>query len=51
MEVVPGSYSEIYVTSQDIKDELSDIPDEEDPLLLPVPIIKAEHEVSCLCHF
>lgn len=52
VEVVPGSCSEIYVRTQDIKvEELSDIQEEEDPLLLPMPIIKAEHEVSCLCHF
>jgi hypothetical protein len=51
VKVVPGSYSEIYVMSQDVKvEELSDIQEEEDPLLLPVPIIKAEHEVSFLCH-
>jgi hypothetical protein len=51
VEVVPGSYSEIYVTSQDIKvEELSDVQEEEDPLLLRVPVIKTEHEVSCLCH-
>jgi hypothetical protein len=48
--VVPGSYSEIYVTSQDIKvEELSDIQEEEDPLLLTMPVIKSEHEVGCLC--
>ncbi|XP_023706886.1 uncharacterized protein LOC111864096 isoform X3 [Cryptotermes secundus] len=45
VEVVPGSCSEICVMTQDIKvEELSDIQEEEDPLLLPVPIIKAEHE-------
>jgi hypothetical protein len=48
VEAVPSPYSEIYAISQDIKaEQLSDVQEEEDPLLLTSPVIKAEHEVSC----
>lgn len=53
-EVVPGSYSETFLTSShdenqviDIKVEVAkDIEEEEDPLLITFPVTKAEHEVS-----
>jgi hypothetical protein len=52
-EVVPGSYSETCLTSHyenqviDIKvEDAADIQEEEDPLLITSPEIKAEHEVS-----
>jgi hypothetical protein len=59
-EAVPGSYSETCLTSHDesqvidIKvEDAADIQEEEDPLLITSPEIKAEHEVSfmSLCIF
>jgi hypothetical protein len=51
----PGSSSETYPTSShdgtqviDIKVEVSDAQEVEDPLLITLPEIKAEHEVSCV---
>jgi hypothetical protein len=48
-------YNETYLTSfqdgnevMNTKAEFTDVPDEgEDPVLTTVPVIKAEHEVSC----
>jgi hypothetical protein len=55
LEVVPGSYSETCLTSHDdnqvidIKVEnVADMQEEEDPLLITSPVIKTEHEVSCM---
>jgi hypothetical protein len=50
----PGSSSKMCVTSHDgnqvidIKVEVSDTQHVEDPLLITLPEIKAEHEVSCV---
>lgn len=56
LKVAPGSHSDICVPSHDryqlsdIKVEyLADIQQEEDPLLITSPVIKSEHEVSCVC--
>jgi hypothetical protein len=51
----PDSSSETCITSQDgnevidIKVEVSDTEEVEDPLLITLPEIKSEHEVSCAC--
>lgn len=62
LKVAPGSHSDTCVTSHggyqlnDIKVEyITDIQQEEDPLLITYPVIKSELEVSCvfalLCTF
>lgn len=54
LKVEPGSSSEIYPSSHnggqvsDIKVETSDTEEVEDPLLITLPGIKAESEVSCM---
>jgi hypothetical protein len=50
MKVVPGSYSETHPTSyDDIKvEEVTDIQEEEEDPLLTFPVIKEQHEVSCM---
>jgi hypothetical protein len=54
LKVEPGSSSEICPTSHagdqvnDIKVEASDTEEVEDPLLVTLPGIKAESEVSCM---
>jgi hypothetical protein len=52
----PGSHSDTCVSSHDgyqsnnIKVEyIADIQQGEDPLLMTHPVIKSEHEVSCVC--
>jgi hypothetical protein len=55
LKVVPGSYSETCLTSShvgnqvtDIKvEDVTDILEEDDPISTTLPVIKAEHEVSC----
>jgi hypothetical protein len=56
LKVAPGSHSDTCVPSHDgyqlhdIKVEyLADLQQEEDPLLITSPVIKSEHEVSCVC--
>jgi hypothetical protein len=56
LKVAPGSYSDTYLPSRDgyqlkdIKVEyIAVIQQEEDPLLITSPVIKSEHEVSCVC--
>jgi hypothetical protein len=58
LKVVPGSYSEIYLTpshdgNQVINIKVEDFvgmqeEEEEDPLLIKFPVMKSEHEVSCM---
>jgi len=55
-KVAPGSHSDTYVPSHDgyqlndIKVEyIADIQQKEDRLLITSPVIKSEHEVSCVC--
>jgi hypothetical protein len=55
LKVVPGLYNEIYLTSSqdgnevmNTKAEVTDVPEEgDDPVLTTVPVIRAEHKVSC----
>jgi hypothetical protein len=56
LKVEPGSVSETCpATSRngnqiiDVKVEVSDTQEEQDPLLISLPEIKAEYEVSCMC--
>lgn len=56
LKVAPVSHSDTCVPSHDgyqlndIKVEyIADIQQEEDPLLITRPVIKSEHEVSCVC--
>ena len=57
LKAAPGSHSDTHVTSShdgcqlnDIKNEyITDIQEEQDPLLITYPLIKSEHEVSCVC--
>jgi hypothetical protein len=55
LKVEPGSSSETCPTSHDgtqdidIKVEVADTEEVEDPLLIALPEIKAKHEVSCTC--
>jgi hypothetical protein len=50
LEHVTGLCTEISVTVSDVKLEKdSDIPEEEDPLSLTSPAVKAEQGVSNLC--
>jgi hypothetical protein len=54
LKVVPGSYSEVYLSSShdgnqvvNIKvEDFAGVEEEEDPLLIEFPVIKPEHEVS-----
>jgi hypothetical protein len=54
LKVVPGSYSETSLTSShdgnqviNIKvEDFADTQEEEDPLLIKLPVMKSEHEVS-----
>jgi hypothetical protein len=52
---VPGSYNETCLTPDDesqiinVKVEITDEQDEEDPVPITCPVIKPEHEVSCVC--
>jgi hypothetical protein len=56
-KVEPGSYSETCLTSSDDErqilgmnvKEVTNVQEEEDPLLISHPVMKAEHEVSCVC--
>jgi hypothetical protein len=55
LKVVPGLYNETCLTSCDgnqvisIKvEDFADTQEEEDPLLTKFPVIKSEHEVSCM---
>jgi hypothetical protein len=55
LKVVPGSCSETCLTSShvrnqvtNIKVDVTDILEEEDPISTTLPVIKAEHEVSCM---
>jgi hypothetical protein len=54
LKVEPGSSSETCPTSLDgkqmidIKVEVSDAQEVQDPLLITLPRIKAKHEVSCM---
>ena len=49
LEAVRDSYTEKCLTASDIKvEEDSDIPEEEDPLSVTSPAVKAEQEVSNL---
>jgi hypothetical protein len=47
---VPGSCSEIYHENEviDIKVEVTEKEEEEDPLLITFPVIEAQHGVSCM---
>jgi hypothetical protein len=57
LKAAPGSHSDTHVTYahdgcqlNDIKNEyITDIQEEQDPLLTTYPLIKSEHEVSCVC--
>jgi hypothetical protein len=50
LEAVRDSLTETCVTASDIKvEEDSDMPEEEDPLAVTSPAVKAEQEVSNLC--
>jgi len=56
LKVAPGSHSDTCVPSydgyqlNDTKVEyIADIQQAEDPLLITSPVIKSEHEVSCVC--
>jgi hypothetical protein len=56
LKVEPGSISETCPTSShdgdqiiDVKVEVSDTQEEQDPLLIQLSEIKAENEVSCMC--
>jgi hypothetical protein len=55
LKVEPGSYNETFLTSHDgsqvhsMNVEVTNVQDENDPLLISLPVIKAEHEVRCLC--
>ena len=50
LEAVHDSFTETCVTTPDIKvEEDSDMPEEEDPLAVTPPAVKAEQEVSNLC--
>jgi hypothetical protein len=49
LKVEPDSCSETYVTSSHSgSQEVTDVQEEEDPLLMPCPVTKVEHEVSCV---
>jgi hypothetical protein len=55
LKFVPGSYTEMYPASShdgnqvlNIKDEVTDIQEEEDPLLITFPGTMVEHKVSCM---
>jgi hypothetical protein len=54
LKMIPGSYSETCPTSSyggnegiDIKIEVTDIQEEEEPEPVTFPVIKSENEVSC----
>ena len=50
LEAVRDSFTETCVAAADIKDEEdSDMSEEEDPLAVTSPAVKAEQEVSNLC--
>jgi hypothetical protein len=50
LEAVRDSYIGTCVAASDIKvEEDSDMPEEEDPLAVTSPAVKAEQEVSNLC--
>jgi hypothetical protein len=56
VKVAPSSQSNTWLTSDcgcqfnDIKAEyITDIQQQEDPLLIAYPVIKSEREVSCVC--
>jgi hypothetical protein len=57
LKVEPGSYNETCLTSSHDGsqilslnvEEVTDVQEEDDPLLISHPVIKAEHEVRCFC--
>jgi hypothetical protein len=51
LKVEPGSDSETCHDGNqviDIKVEVTDVQEEEDPVLITFPLMKTEHEVSCM---
>jgi hypothetical protein len=49
LKVEPDSYSETYLTSSHSgSQEVTNVQEEEDPLRIPFPVTKVEHEVSCV---
>jgi hypothetical protein len=57
LKVEPGSYSETCLTSSHDGsqvlsmnvEKVTNVQEEDDPLLISLPVIKTEHEVRCLC--
>jgi hypothetical protein len=49
LKVEPDSYSETcFTSSHSGTQEVTDVQEEEDPLLIPVPVTEVEHEVNCV---
>jgi hypothetical protein len=57
LKVEPASYSETYLSSSHDGsqvlsmnvEKVTDVQEEDDPLLISLPVINTEHEVRCFC--
>jgi len=51
LKVAPVPYHDGYELNYIKVEYIADIQQEKDPLLITSPVIKSEHEVSCVCTF